>query len=112
MKLPWVLGLVLATLYPTSAAPVRPRQVKTKTAAVIPTGPRRPASRSEAAEQAKSGHAGKGNVHRVVVRRMVHGHWVTVSHVVHAKTGPVVPPHPDADRLKEIQQVLADKGYF
>jgi peptidoglycan hydrolase-like protein with peptidoglycan-binding domain len=43
---------------------------------------------------------------------MVHGQWVNVSHVVRVKAAPVVPPHPDADRLREIQKALADKGYF
>ena len=43
---------------------------------------------------------------------MVHGRWVTVSRVVRVNTGPVVPPHPDAERLREIQKALADKGYF
>ena len=43
---------------------------------------------------------------------MVHGRLVKVSRVVRVKTVPIVPPHPDADRLKEIQKALADKGYF
>jgi hypothetical protein len=111
MRLVLVLGLALATLYSASAAPVRPRPAKAKSTAVVPQGPRRPASRSEAQEQARSGHL-KGNVRRVYVKQMVHGHWVTVSRVVRAKAGPVVPPHPDPDRLREIQKALADKGYF
>ena len=37
---------------------------------------------------------------------------MTVSRVVRVKTGPIVPPHPDTERLREIQQAMADKGYF
>jgi peptidoglycan hydrolase-like protein with peptidoglycan-binding domain len=47
-----------------------------------------------------------------MVRQMVRGHWVNVSRVVRVKPVPVEPPHPDADRLKEIQKALADRGYF
>jgi hypothetical protein len=109
MKLLLALGLFLSALY---AAPVRPRQ-GTKPVVIVPHGPRRPTSRSEAAEQAKLGHTGsKTTVRRVYMKRMVHGRLVTVSRVVRVKTVPVVPPHPDADRLREIQKALADKGYF
>jgi hypothetical protein len=108
----WVVGLLLAALNVASAAPVRPRPGRSKPTAVVPQGPRRPASRSEAQQLAKSGHGSKTNVRRVLVKRMVHGHLVTVSRVVRVKSGPVVPPHPDADRLREIQQAMADKGYF
>jgi hypothetical protein len=113
MKVFWVVSLLLATLCSASAVPVRPKPAKPKTQPLAAHGVRRPASRSEAKEQAKSGHSGtKALVRRVVVRRMVHGRLVTVSRVVRVRTVPIVPPHPDADRLKEIQQALADKGYF
>ncbi len=112
MRLRWVVGLLVATLCSGSAAPVWPRTAKPKSGVTAPAGPRRPTSRSEATEQARSGHTGKVSVRRVVVRQMVRGRWVTVSRVVRVKPVPVVPPHPDADRLKEIQKALADKGYF
>jgi Putative peptidoglycan binding domain len=112
MKRLWVVGLLVATICAAWAAPLRPRQAKTKPAAIVPHGPRRPTSRSEAAEQAHTGHIGKVTVRRVRVRQMVRGHWVNVSRVVRVKQVPVVPPHPDADRLKEIQKALSDKGYF
>ena len=114
MKLRWIVaGLLFATLVPALAAPIRPRPGKAKPTLVVPQGPRRPASRSEAHEQLTSGHAyGKVAVRRVVVRQMVRGHWVKVSRVVRVKPMPVVPPHPDGDRLREIQKAMADKGYF
>ncbi len=49
---------------------------------------------------------------RVLVKQMVHGRLVTVSRVVRVKVVPIVPPHPDPDRLREIQKAMADKGYF
>ncbi len=107
-----VVALLLAMSNVESAAPVRPKPAKAKATAAIAHGPRRPASRGEALEQKKAGRTGKANVRRVVVRKMVHGRMVTVSRVVRVKTGPVVPPHPDTDRLREIQQAMANKGYF
>jgi len=93
--------------------PVHPRTAKAKSVASLPHGPRRPASRSEAIQHAKAAHSGtKTIVRRVVVTRVVHGRLVKVSRVVRVKTVPIVPPHPDSDRLKEIQKALADKGYF
>ncbi len=113
MKRLWLVTLCLVMLNAVSAAPVRPKDpAKEKTAAVAVHGPRRPASRGEAIDHKKAGKGGKVSVRRVAVRRMVHGRMVTVSRVVRVKTGPVVPPHPDADRLREIQQAMADKGYF
>lgn len=112
MRLMLVLGLLLTMLFSVFAAPVRHRPGIVKAKASVSTGPRRPANRSEAKELAQTGRSGKANVRRVVARRMVHGHWVQVSRIVRAKTVPVVPPHPDPDRLREIQKALADKGYF
>ena len=113
MKGLWAVAVLLATLMATSAAPVPPKPKKAKpTVAVAPHGQRRPASRSEAQEQTRPGHKSKATVRRVLVRRMVHGRWVMVSRVVRVKTGPVVPPHPDTERLRQIQQAMADKGYF
>jgi hypothetical protein len=109
MKPLWAMMLLLATLHLVSAAPVRPKLTKAK--AVAPVG-HRPASRSEAEQQKKPVHRGKVAVRRVVVRRMVHGRWVQVSRVVRVKAVPVIPPHPDPDRLREIQQAMSDKGYF
>jgi hypothetical protein len=109
MKRLCVVMLLAGVLNLVSAAPVRPKPAKTKPSAA---GVHRPASHSEAQEQKSSPHNGKVAVRRVVVKRMVHGRWVQVSHVVRVKTAPVVPPHPDADRLREIQQAMADKGYF
>ena len=112
MKLLQVIALLLAVRHIAFSAPVRPRPAKAKATAVVAHGPRRPASRSEAEQHKKAGRGGKTTVRRVVVRRMVHGRIVTVSRVVRVKTGPVVPAHPDTDRLREIQQAMADKGYF
>jgi hypothetical protein len=111
MRLRFLL-VVLVALISASAAPVRPRPSKAKPTGTLAHGPHRPASRSEAMELAKSGPKTKGNFKRVVVTRMVHGRMVKVSRVVRINAGPVVPPHPDADRLREIQKALADKGYF
>jgi hypothetical protein len=113
MRLLLSLGLLGAMLFTASAAPVRPKPGQAKSKAVAAHGARRPASRSEAIQQAKSGRSKtKTTVRRVVVTRMVHGRLVKVSRVVRVKTVPIVPPHPDTDRLREIQNALADKGYF
>lgn len=113
MKRPWLVALCLAMLSVVSLAQVHRKPVKAKAPAPVAAhSARRPASRGEAIEHKKAGKGGKVNVRRVTVRRVVHGRMVTVSRVVRVKTGPVVPPHPDADRLREIQQAMADKGYF
>ena len=112
MRVIWVVTLLVAALTSAQASVARPKPVKAKAGAVA-KGVHRPASRSEAQQKKKKGGpATKTTVRRVVVRRMVHGRWVQVSRVVRVRTGPVVPPHPDAERLREIQQALADKGYF
>lgn len=49
---------------------------------------------------------------RIVTRRMVHGHWVRVTRVVHIAPAVILPQHPDPDRYQEIQKALADRGYF
>jgi hypothetical protein len=108
MKLLCVTAL-LAALLPVLAAPVPPKQGKAK--ATIAQGKRRPASRSDALQQANVGHSNKPNIRRVTVRRMVHGKWVKVSRIVRV-TGPVVQQHPDTERLVQIQRALAEKGYF
>jgi hypothetical protein len=80
--------------------------------AALPQGKRRPASRSEALQLEKSGRAGNVRVRRVVVTRMVHGRLVRVSRIMRVHAEPVVPPHPEPERLREIQRALAEKGYF
>jgi putative peptidoglycan binding protein len=112
MKRLSLVACLLAMLNVVSAAPVRPTPFKNKSTSVRAKGPHRPASRGEAIDHKKAGKGGKVNVRRVTVRRMVHGRMVTVSRVVRVKAGPVIPPHPDTDRLREIQQAMADKGYF
>ena len=110
-----LFGLLLATLISALSAPVRPRPDKSKsTTTAAAKGPRRPANRGEALEAKANtkGRKTRTNVRRVVERRMVHGHWVRVSRIVRVQTVPIVPPHPDADRLREIQKALADKGFF
>jgi hypothetical protein len=111
MRLRFIILLSFAAaMVPASAAPIRQRPSKTKSAVVVSPSHRRPASRSDALEQAIARHGGKANVRRVVVTRMVHGRLVRVSRVV--RTGPVVPAHPEPERLKAIQEALAEKGYF
>ncbi len=107
------LVVLLATLKVSATQPARPRLVNGKaTAAIVPQGPRRPATRGEALEQKKAGRTTKVSVRRVLVKQMVHGRLVTVSRVVRVRPIPVVPPHPDVDRLREIQHAMAEKGYF
>jgi len=112
MRLLFIATLLAATLVSSSAAPVRPRPGKAKSSAIVAQGHRRPASRSDALQQAKVGAGKKANFRRVVVRRMVHGRWVKVSRVVRLNTGPAVQQHPDSERLGQIQKALAAKGYF
>jgi hypothetical protein len=80
--------------------------------AAVVSGHRRPASRGEALELEQASHVTKMNVKRVVVTQVVHGKVVKVSHIVRVSTVPVVPPHPEPERLREIQKALAAKGYF
>jgi hypothetical protein len=112
MKLLLITLSLAAASVSALAAPVRPGPHKLKPTAVAAPGHRRPASRSDALQQENASHGGKANVRRVVVTRMVHGHLVRVSRIVRVQTGPVVPAHPEPERLKEIQKALADKGYF
>jgi putative peptidoglycan binding protein len=107
-----VILLVAVAVVRASAAPVRPGMHKPKPATIVLQGHRRPASRSDALQQEKAGHAGKTNVRRVMVTTMVHGRLVRVSRVVRVRAVPVVPAHPEPERLKEIQKALAEKGYF
>ncbi len=69
-------------------------------------------TRSEVQPKVKGKRRDTVAVRRVYVKKMVHGHMVTVSRAVRVKAGPVIPPHPDPARLREIQQAMADKGYF
>jgi putative peptidoglycan binding protein len=112
MKLLFVILFFAAVSVPASAAQVQPGQHKPKSTAVVSQGHRRPASRSDALQQEKAGRTGKSNVRRVVVTRMVHGRLVRVSRVVRVHAGPVVPAHPEPERLKEIQKALVDRGYL
>jgi hypothetical protein len=111
MRLLFVISLLAAASVSASAAPIRPVPRKAKPAAVAP-GHHRPTSRSDALQQENAGRGGKANVRRVVVTRMVHGRLVRVSRVVRVHTAPVVPAHPEPERLKEIQKALVDKGYL
>jgi len=113
MRLLCAILLVAAIIGPASAAPVRPTAHKPKPAtAVLPPGKRRPASRSEALQLEKAGRAGNVKVRRVMVTRMVHGRLVRVSRIMRVHAEPAVPPHPEPERLREIQEALAEKGYF
>ena len=112
MRLLLAILFITAASAPASAAPVRPVPRKVTSTAAVSQIHRRPASRSDALQQEKGARAGKANVRRVLVTRMVHGRLVTVSRVVRVHTAPVVPAHPEPERLKEIQKALAAKGYF
>jgi hypothetical protein len=48
----------------------------------------------------------------VVTRKLVHGHWVRTTQIVHKESGPTFQAHPDTERYQQIQQALAQKGYF
>jgi hypothetical protein len=49
----------------------------------------------------------------VVTRKKVNGRWIRVTQGVHSRSsGPSYQTHPDADRYQQIQQALADNGYF
>ncbi len=112
MRRLFVISVLATASVSAFAAPTRPGLHKPKPAAVVVQGHRRPASRSDALQQQNAGRTGKANVRRVVVTRMVHGRLVRVSTVVRVHTMPVVPAHPEPERVKEIQKALADKGYF
>jgi len=49
----------------------------------------------------------------VVTRKLVHGKWVRTTQIVHSQpSAPSYQVHPDTDRYQQIQQALAQKGYF
>jgi len=48
----------------------------------------------------------------VVTRKLVHGKWVRTTQIVHSEAGPSFQTHPDTERYQQIQQALAQKGYF
>jgi peptidoglycan hydrolase-like protein with peptidoglycan-binding domain len=49
----------------------------------------------------------------VVTRKLIHGRWVRTTQVVHSQpSGPSYQTHPDTERYQQIQQALAQKGYF
>jgi len=49
----------------------------------------------------------------VVTRKLVHGKWVRTTQIVHSEPpAPSFQTHPDTDRYQQIQQALAQKGYF
>ncbi len=48
----------------------------------------------------------------VVTRKLVHGRWVRTTQIVHKESGPTYQTHPDTERYQQIQQALAQKGYF
>lgn len=112
MKLLLLILFLAAASVSALAAPIRPGLQKPKPAALVAPAHRRPASRNDALQQENAVRTGKANTRRVVVTRMVHGHLVRVSRIVRVQTGPVVPAHPEPERLKEIQKALADKGYL
>ncbi len=112
MRLLCVILLVAAAMGTASAAPVPPVTHKAKPPAVLPRGKRRPASLSDALQLRKAGHGSAPKTRRVIVTRMVHGRLVRVSRIMRVHAAPVVPPHPEPERLREIQKALAEKGYF
>jgi hypothetical protein len=113
MRALYAILLVAAMMGAALAAPARPTAHKPKHAtAALPPGKRRPASRGEALQLEKAGHAGNVKVRRVMVTRMVHGRLVRVSRIMRVHAEPVTPPHPEPERLREIQKALAEKGYF
>ncbi len=112
MRLLFAILVLSAGSVAVWAAPVRPGVHKTKASVAVSPSHRRPASRSDALQQEKGVRASKPSVRRVMVTRMVHGRLVRVSRVVRVHAGPVMPAHPEPERLKEIQKALADKGYF
>ena len=57
-------------------------------------------------------NGGRVNSKVVVTRKLVHGHWVRTTQIVHAEPGPTYQTHPDTERYQQIQQALAQKGYF
>jgi hypothetical protein len=69
-------------------------------------------SRNTAHEEAARGTTRVGTRRVVVTRKMVHGHWVRTTQIVHAAPGPSYQTHPDQDRYQQIQQSLASNGYF
>ena len=48
----------------------------------------------------------------VVTRKLVHGHWVRSTQIMHVDPGPSYQTHPDSERYQQIQQALAQRGFF
>jgi hypothetical protein len=112
MRLRFGVLFLAAALAEAQLAPPRPQPHKAKSTAAVSQGRRKPTGRSNSLQQENAKRGDKANARRVVVTRMVHGRLVRVSRLVRVPAGPIVPAHPEPDRLKEIQQALAEKGYF
>ena len=109
-----------------SALAQTPTTSKKKTAAKTaskPTAKRTTASSKTVAGARRSNTAGmkqeaSSGTHRVrtrkvvVTRKLVHGHWVRTTQIVHAPPAPSYQTHPDPERYQQIQQALANSGYF
>ncbi len=117
MKWFFVLTLLGTVLTRSFTAQVNPNAPKAKTVKSTGTGVKKLASARGASGRSpvasKRGVPGSHTAgRRIVTRRMVHGHWVKVTRVVHTAPAVILPQHPDPDRYQEIQKALADRGYF
>ncbi len=75
--------------------------------------PDKKAASSTAASSKRPLNHSAAVTHKVVVtRKLVNGHWVRVSQSAHAKPAPTFQTHPDPERYQQIQQALANNGYF
>jgi hypothetical protein len=95
----------------TTAAKTTSAAAKKKPAAVAS---RRPVAGANNTAKTTAHTRTAAGVRKVVVtRKLVHGKWVRTTQIVHSEPpAPSFQTHPDTDRYQQIQQALAQKGYF
>jgi len=113
-----VTALLLLSCLAFSQTASKTTAAKKKPAA---TATKRPAAKTTASVHTRAAvvaHDDKGSARVrarkvVVTRKLVHGKWVRTTQIVHSEPpAPSFQTHPDADRYQQIQQALAQKGYF
>ena len=116
--------LAVCALLATPISPILAAADPVKTASSTSTSATKRAKTTSTQSKTASTHPATHSVptsasttaqaHKVVVtRKKVNGRWVRVTQVVHSKpSGPSYQTHPDPDRYQQIQQALANNGYF
>jgi len=97
----------------TTASPTATKRAPAKDAKVSAASSSTHGRTAVASNKEAAGGSARVRTRKVVVtRKLVHGRWVRTTQIVHADPGPTYQAHPDPERYQQIQQALAEKGYF